>query len=179
MGDMQKVLIVSTQDGAPPSRDRRQIMQLLADTLKSDAIRADTTLLEDLVFTVNNNRPAIYDKTNRNDPSEYDLVYLKNWQAQRDTAPALYSYLKSRGVKVISSELEDAPSINKVADSFTFALNGIPYPDTLYVTHADDLADAIAGSHIRYPAILKSIKGMTGKENFLVHSAAELNQKIA
>jgi RimK family alpha-L-glutamate ligase len=177
---MKSVLFVSTHDNSPEYTKRDDILNHLAEIVRSDEITTDTVMFEQLEFMIFGNEASIVNTKNGKDLAEYDLVYVKNWKAHEGAASALAVYLSKKGVTFICSELKHFRATDKIAESFVLAMNGIPYPDTLFTVHSD----ALLGSVMRhvddfpYPLIVKAVNGSAGEDNYLVRDEARLKQVI-
>lgn len=182
------VLLISTDDNAPEYLDRLIVLQNIASAIGVDGVQVDAVLMENLIFSVVDNKPdikirhsgrSIVESGNTN-LSQYDLVYIKNWESLADIASAIALYLDFHKVRVICEEVNYFRSVSKASESFILALNDIPYPDTLFCAHTEDLFDIWQERSDLFPMplIIKAVDGFAGNDNFLVHSEYELRNVL-
>ena len=175
---MKKVLVISTQVEAPQTSDRLAIIDLVADTIRSDEIDVQTTLFEDLFFSIKAGSPSVYDTRNDVILDTFDLVYIKNWGQIPEPARALDRWLRSEGIQVITQETENLPPQYKLSEGFALAIEGVPYPETAFTHDPARLSEAIKHAGFEYPLVVKSIEGRVGKDNYLVESEDQLRSLL-
>lgn len=175
---MKRVLIVSTQSQAPSHSDRKLVIEHLADALREKNIEVKTMLFEELIFEIKKNELSIENIVDGTNLDSYDLVYIKNWRACKDPAMALYRYMQLKNTRVITSELEHGSPTSKLSEGFMLAAEKIPYPDTIVGTNSTALYEYLSQNEVSYPAVLKSVDGSAGSDNYLVSSLSEVDSII-
>lgn len=173
---MKRILLVSTQDQAPPHSDRREVLRTIADALGGVEATVDTVLFEEMEFVIYNGEASIRNAAADCDVREYDLVYVKNWKAHQNAASALAVYLDKKNVRYICGELQNFRATDKISEAFLLAMNGLSYPDTYFTVHSDSLPALIARhtTTLSYPFILKAVDGSAGQDNHLITNEQEL-----
>ncbi|OGI22140.1 MAG: hypothetical protein A2808_03910 [Candidatus Moranbacteria bacterium RIFCSPHIGHO2_01_FULL_55_24] len=110
------------------------------------------------------------------DIREFSFVWLTSGWNYRDIAYALHLYLESAGTP--HSYVEKSPS--KVTDCMVFALNGLPIPDTVFVSRSNvEKSMGLIKKTCGYPLIIKDIRGARGKHSEFVASESDLLEKMA
>ena len=184
----KSVLLLSTQDNAPDYVDRNSVLLKIAEAISSDDVSVDKARIEDLDFSIINgitkveiiDSERVIKATEIKDLADYDLVYIKNWKALADIVSAIALYLNANEVRILCEELNHFRFVDKTSESFGLALNGIPYPDTLFCAHTKDLPKLWQrhATEFPFPVVVKAADGSAGSDNFLVHKEEDL-QEIA
>lgn len=109
------------------------------------------------------------------DIKDFSFVWLSSGWNKRDIAYAISLYLQS--FKTPHSYAEKNSS--KVTDCMVFAINGLPMPDTLFISRKNiekniPLLKEVCG----FPLIIKDIRGCRGKHSAYATNEIELLEKI-
>lgn len=173
---MKKVIFLGSKDAGEKNR-----VQLLAQRVASDAVAVRTVYFEDLLFTINGEHQSVIDTVSRQDIADAELVLAVNWYRNgrlslyRDVAFATALYLEARGVALWNQEMLHQRSTTKLSAMMQLALAGLPVPATWFSLDGAVLTAAADG----YPLICKAVAASRGRHNYLIESAAELQQRLA
>ena len=131
----------------------------------------ESATYDQLLFTLSAGKALItLDDT---DIAAYDAVLFTDWFARKrpyaDTAFAVASYLKARGVPFVNTEVLSR-SQGKVSQYTLFALEGLPMPKTI-VSHNIPVLFGEAQQVFGVPFIVKASVASRGSHNYLVDSA--------
>lgn len=108
---------------------------------------------------------------------DFDLVYIRDFQGYEFERNAVAQYLKQHNKKFLNSDVANFQHISKLTQYMTFAFNGLPIPFTVF---AKDHELIVAVNELfGYPAIVKSITGNSGRDNFLVNDESELRRVLS
>lgn len=129
-----------------------------------------------IVFIIKNNEVSCYSAVTGRDLASYDLVYLRDI-VYEEVRHAISLYLSFKKIPVVNTEASNFQCISKLTQNISFALNGIPVPDSVYA-QSDHREGAIDASGLSYPFIAKAIKGSNGRDNFLIESKGDLPEEI-
>ncbi|MFA5986545.1 MAG: hypothetical protein WC819_04345 [Parcubacteria group bacterium] len=109
------------------------------------------------------------------DTSTFSFVWLSSGWSQRDIAYAINLYFNH--TKTPHSYVEKSSS--KVTDCMAFALNGLPMPDTVFVSRSRvEKHLSLIKEVCSFPLIVKDIRGCQGKHSAFISSEAELLEKM-
>jgi len=109
------------------------------------------------------------------DISKFSFSWLSSGWSYRDVAYALRLYLEF--TKSPHSYIEENSS--KITDCMVFSLNGLPVPDTVFVSRSSIKKNMpIIKKVCGFPLIIKDIKGSQGKHSVLVASESSFLEKI-
>lgn len=107
---------------------------------------------------------------------DFQLVYLRQWTKNPAVAYAFAQYLNRKKITFIESELLYwRERGNKLMQAAFLASNTISIPLTLYceldtiIQYADTICKTL-----KFPFIMKDVKGYKGKLNFLIRSKSDL-----
>lgn len=106
------------------------------------------------------------------DLRDFDLVYIRDFQGYEFERNAVAQYLKYHNKKFLNSDVANFQHISKLTQYMTFAFNEVSIPFTVFAKD-DELVTAV-NELVGYPAIVKSITGNSGRDNFLVRDEQEL-----
>lgn len=140
------------------------------------AIQLDITTIDALRFTVDNDGVSIVDTYNDQDISYYDSVHFKNVAHYWDFAKAIANYMHKQGKSTFELVDEGMPDYGKLSQMVLFDLNGVAVPITYAAWRLDDVVLMLKEQNTPFPWVIKSIKGIMGKDNYLVGSDADLVQ---
>jgi len=144
----------------------------------NDDIRADWAYFYDLVFDVSNDKCQILNTKTGKDVSENDFVVIRNVGKRAEAGITLANYLKSKNVSFSDSYLGDTLGSGKLACSMMRIINNLPVPRTIYADNPNLLLDYIEKSDLNFPVILKDDCGKKGRDNYLIKSIKELEEKL-
>lgn len=136
-------------------------------------IDAFISTVDALRFSVTSAGVVITDTQNNIDLREYDVVHFRNISRYWDFAKAISIYMHAHNKMTLEPVDENIPEYGKISQMVLFALNDIPVPDTFCAWHLDDLRLQMIEQNVEYPSIVKSNKGIMGKDNYLVRDDAE------
>lgn len=109
------------------------------------------------------------------DIRDFSFVWLTSGWGHRDSAYALWLYLKA--IKARHSYVEKSPS--KLTDCVEFALSGIPMPDTLFISRGSIKKDMhLIKETCGFPLIVKDVKGCQGKDSVYALGEKDLLEKM-
>lgn len=176
---MKKVLIITSRSEKTVAWKQREqyvrdFCQSVSDLLEDTTVTYTT--YRDLLFTVTDGRPAIFDMVSQVDLETYDLIHFKNWQYEVGQAPVVAEYLHTKGVPFVNSEVRNRLAFGKLAQMFILAIHGIPVPDTLFAFKEvlrEHFERGTPPAGFSYPFIMKDDDGSKGDDNHLVRSAKE------
>jgi RimK family alpha-L-glutamate ligase len=128
----------------------------------------------DLVFSISDDGVAIaYDEV---DLKDFDLVYIRDFQGYEFERNAIAQYLAHTGTKFLNTDVAQFQHISKLTQYMAFSFSDVAIPRTLFAK-GDVLVSAVL-KNFSFPVILKSITGNSGKDNFMIESASELNETL-
>lgn len=145
------------------------------------AMEYSIAYLDNLVHIINGTDTKIIDSVSGKDLSTYDVVYIRRWAGLPDRAMAVAIYLKKRGISCIDREACGFGSKNKMTQAWRFWEAGLPHPTTIYADNGVAMNWVL--SHLQdlpfgFPMIVKGVEATRGADNYLVHSARELDEVV-
>lgn len=111
------------------------------------------------------------------DLRDFDLVYIRDFQGYEFERNAVAQYLKQHNKKFLNSDVANFQHISKLTQYMTFSFAGLPIPFTVFAKE-DELVASV-NELVGYPAIVKSITGNSGRDNFLVYDEQELRSVLS
>jgi glutathione synthase/RimK-type ligase-like ATP-grasp enzyme len=109
---------------------------------------------------------------------DFDVVHFAGWQPQPEMAYVAAQILRKKNIPFVGKTLLDIYPGTKVGEMVRLVLAGAPYPKSFFTTNSSQLTTLWEWAHHRhgleFPVIVKAIAASKGEENFLIHSAEEL-----
>lgn len=177
---MKNILFLSTRykkERAPSSKRAPEILESIAEVVRSEAVAVDAELIEGLTFLIADGKPEILTSDGARDIADYDLVYVKFWGSQHSLLDAIAIYLQSKNVKFICSEVGQWRLENKIAEGMLIAAKRMNYPDSVFSINQGKMIEI--AQKWGYPFILKSIDGQKGDDNYLIEDKKHLDSVLA
>lgn len=144
----------------------------LAEALTDETCVVQVAEYNDLAFLINGEESFVKVYSTGMDVKEYDIVLvLSTSPAHRENYifSALSCYLEKHGVKMYDNHFTNTDG--KLYAMWRFWSDGINVPKTAFGP-ADFLAEVLP--EFGGKGVLKSVTGTKGKDNYLVHSGAEI-----
>jgi len=143
-----------------------------------DKTVVDMTSLTDLVYDISNEDCKVIDTVTGNDVSSYDFVIIRNVGKTPELGIALANYLSMKNIPFTDSYLETRGA-GKLACAMLRLKYNLPTPRTIYAS-AKNLKKYINDSKsLSYPFVLKADNGKKGRDNYLIKSSDDLDEKLA
>lgn len=173
---MKRLLII----GSPEAKDHEG--QALIDFVQGgldDSLQTTVSFsrMDRLVYIAEVSACHVVDHTSGLDLADYDLVWFRGKLAvvAGETA-TVANYLQRHDVPSLNTFYSRRRGIGKVNQMFLLSAHNLPMPKT--VSAASDILPAYADEHLSYPMIVKDTHGSHGKQNYLVHNRAELEEVL-
>ncbi|MEO5950530.1 MAG: ATP-grasp domain-containing protein [Candidatus Saccharimonadales bacterium] len=141
------------------------------------SIGKDTYILityAELIFELRDGYSCV--RVGNKDLSSFDLVYIRDFQGYEYERNAVALYLKHHGVRFLNTDTAKFQHISKLTQYMQFVFSDVSIPSSIF-GQGQYLIDAIENK-FGYPAIVKSITGNSGNDNFLVKNHDELDKVI-
>ena len=132
-----------------------------------------------LLFRVETGNTQVIETTTGTDLAEFDLVYFKSHHRNYEFAIAAAAYLAYHNVAFIDRELRERVSYDKLSESMTFALHGLPVPP-LFSGSSAVLSKQFSTitKTLGTPFVCKDINEARGRRNYVLSSEAEFETVI-
>lgn len=153
-------------------------IEMLFERLSQAAKKHDLQLfrgsLSDMHITVINNKLSVVESLTGRDITSYDTVYFELWYKAQQQALATATYARRHSVPFFSKELLRIMPTTKIGELAVLADNDIMLPNS-FMSSAREIKKVFKKNPpFTYPIIVKAADGYGGKNNFLVHTYAEL-----
>jgi glutathione synthase/RimK-type ligase-like ATP-grasp enzyme len=135
-----------------------------------DAI-VNTSLLDDYIIKVGDDKFSIYDTKNEHDLNWYDVIFLRG-QGFKDNMGSIASiceYADSYNIPVVN-DYHSVRDSSKLLQAVNFYKLGIPVAKTMLVNSA-------VLTHVRdweFPCVMKAVNGSHGNDNYIVKDMDEV-----
>ncbi len=139
-----------------------------------DKVVIEDCAISELFFELSSSKIAIYHPGKSFDLRDFDLVVIRHIGKMINEAQAIVQYCEYFGIRYTDGYLNRLMLDSKIGTQFLLWFNGIRnWPHTFY-GNVDEMKRRFAefGDEV----ILKDNEGSKGRLNFLVHSAAEVDQ---
>lgn len=173
-----KILFIFTREAKPSSTRGAGFITRLRKYGDMQFAEAEVMALEDLVFVVDKRKAQVFDWRTKKDPTSYDFVYFKAWQSLPKQAVALAIYLRAKGVPFIDQAVERFGGDDKLTMTMRLWAARLPVVRSV-ITSSKHIYDVANTELVKYPAIMKSLTGEKGRDNYLVKSASEVKRLAA
>ncbi|HUC96578.1 MAG TPA: hypothetical protein VMR16_02840 [Candidatus Saccharimonadales bacterium] len=173
---MKKVLIVVAVDSDRPDHMNWLPLRDALRNQKINRITIDMTSLNNLVFDISNDNCIVIDMLSGKDVADYDAVIIRNVGKTPELGITLANYLAMKQIPFTDSYLESKGS-GKLACAMLRYRHGLSTPRTVYST-AKHLGNYIDSGALSFPFVLKSDNGKKGRDNYLIKSKNELEEKL-
>lgn len=134
---------------------------------------ASHTLLENLLFVVNEDKIDIIDTDNNRPLGEYDSIYFRYWGDAQGAAMAVARFCTIKGIPFVDTETLRVGSFNKITQHVNLHEADVPIPRTL-MGNPTVLTANYETYGFKFPLILKSVSATRGRDNFLAKDANEM-----
>lgn len=172
MANEKRILILINKKTGPNDKN----WSFFQDTVsKSIGVETDITMGEivGLTFELDANGSRIYDRERGFSLDDFDLVVFRFIRKEWARAAACASFLKSKNIPYIDSQIQPAPWSKYSAQALRqdYDIAGIP---SVY-SNAQELKYMIQNELIpfNYPLIIKDNNGKKGRLNFFAHNKVE------
>lgn len=173
---MKKILLlVHAVQTRPGHLNWVAFRDLLRHQLGSE-IQVEMSALTELTFLIANDNARIYDPLQDYDVRDFDLIVFRTIGRQLEPAISVAAYCRKYSVPYIDPYI---PSLGntKLSCAFVRFEHGLRIPNLAYGT-TKDLIDLAQQGTLGWPLIVKADAGKKGRDNYLVHSLAELQVKL-
>lgn len=173
---MKNVLIVvATASVRPDNMNWLPLRDAIRHHIVDDTV--DMTALTKLVFDISNDECHVIDTLTGRDVASYDFVVIRNVGKTPELGITLAHYLTMKKVPFTDEYLETRGA-GKLACAMLRRRSDVSTPRTVYALSAQ-LGEYIATSGaLTYPFVLKADNGKKGRDNYLVASPEDLNDKL-
>lgn len=176
---MKKILIVAAAQSSRPTAmaNRSAFADELTRQIKPSTI-VDMTSLTNMIFDISNDKCSVIDKISGNDVADYDLVIIRTVGKRLEIGIALAQYLTMKQVPFIDGYLK-TQGAGKLTCQILKRRYNLSTPRTVYATkkHLSEYINNTGA--LTYPFVLKADKGKKGRDNYLVKSPQELNERLS
>jgi glutathione synthase/RimK-type ligase-like ATP-grasp enzyme len=170
---MKKVLIL-TSNHSTLAKSTQPTLRRVLDRHPDSDLQFSTSSLSQLDFYVDGEATYIRDHQQDFDLADFDLIVFRGVGGHKEELTAIITYLDAKHVPCFDTN--NIHDTGKLARAYTHWVAKLPIPRTAAGTPAG-LVRAL--DLIGTPAILKDTKSNRGENNFLIHSARELEAKLA
>lgn len=174
---MKKVLIVVATDS---ERSDHMNWLPLRDAIRKNLNNSDTVIdmssLNNLIYDISNDNCAVIDYLTGKDVAEYDVVVIRNVGRTPELGITLANYLAMKKIPFTDSYLE-TKGAGKLACAMLRRMYDISTPRTIYAS-SNHIGKYISQGALSYPFVLKADNGKKGRDNYLVRSRKELDEKL-
>ena len=133
---------------------------------------------KELEFSIIDNKPSVFETLTGQDLANFDLVFYRMWQKEFERATSAAIYLKSKGVPFFDEDVYNYRAFSKLTETFLMVTSGVPVPNSYFSTAKNTIKSFKENPPIDFPLIVKNIRGLKGKDNYLVHSNEELEKVL-
>lgn len=175
---MTKALILFTDDSVAKGQAYPEELKALLEAAASD-LQIVTATYSQLLFNIDGANTAIKLTATGDDLADFDVVYMRRIQENAPDAMAVGKYCLHKGIPLIDRAIAlRAGSMNKLTQYFQFTFADLPVPATRYSPSADVLLADCVERPLKYPVIVKAVKGSRGSDNYMVASLEELQELV-
>lgn len=146
----------------------------LSEAAQSRPLNLFRGSLNDLHITIADNKLDIIESLTGRNLASFDGVYFELWYKAQQQALAAARYLDRQTVPYFSHELSTLVPLTKVGELAVLADNDIPLPATFISSRREIKKVFKKTPPFAAPFIVKAADAYGGKNNYLVHSYAEL-----
>lgn len=144
-----------------------------------DGARLEWHNYHDIRLEFGTNSFSAFVQTTGEPLTNFDFVYFKSYFRYSEQAASIAAYLDYAHIPFVCSELRHYMPMTKLTQFARLAPDGVPIAQTVYMDKQH------FGGNFEYlhqtlgnPFIFKSTDGSGGRENYLVHTEAELHQAL-
>lgn len=170
---MKKIIILRREDYGVGSATGRF---LISELKKKGVHEYIDAFYEDVIFSLEGPEVKLYLYKKQEDTifdiKISDLVYLRGF-SNNDTRNCIAHFCADNHIDILNTENKLTSPTSKLAQYYAFALNGVPYPNSIAV-YPKNVAFAVKRFNIKYPFILKSAETRGGNDNYLITDEAYL-----
>lgn len=137
----------------------------------------EMSALSELTLLLDDDKTRIYDSHQGFDVADFSLVVFRTISGQLEAAIAVAAYCRKKGIPYIDRYI---PAIGnfKMSCAFVRWEHGLLVPRTLYGP-PESIQRVAAEGTLGWPIVVKADDGRKGQNNYLAHSAAEVQQIVA
>lgn len=139
--------------------------------------KLDMTALTKLIFDISNDNCKVIDAIGGVDVADYDFVIIRNVGKRLEIGIALAHYLTIKKVPFIDSYLDMCGS-GKLSCSLSCLKAGLSIPHMVYAAPGILSGYLERSKTLDYPFVLKADNGRKGRDNYLIKSKSDLEQKL-
>jgi len=155
--------------------DPDRLSSLLAGSKKD--LQVSWAYLDDLVYSITNDDVDVYDHRNGRSLTEYTVVYFRYWGIQQGHAIAAARICKIKGIPFIDAEVLRPGSQNKITQYVNLYQAKVSIPRSL-IGSGMLLVKSYSQHGFDFPLIMKDKSATRGQSNYLVKSAARMQEII-
>lgn len=136
-----------------------------------------TCSYKDLAYWIEPGNVKVIETVTGRDIADYDLVYFKTHRRNYEFAIAAAEYLKFHHVQFVDEELRAYVAYDKLAEAMHLVLHDVPVPFS--VCGSQRVMKAQSKEFIERvgsPFVFKEINADRSRSNFLLHTAAEVDE---
>jgi glutathione synthase/RimK-type ligase-like ATP-grasp enzyme len=161
---------------------KNEPLEMIADyvqrTVDAASIEVSYCHLDELVHVLDGSNTRIYLAVSGQALESFDFVWFRGKLAPSlNELGIITRYLDTKHVKYANHSYADRAPFGKLAQMYTLAALGLPYPKTVSAL-AEYLPGAIA-DEFTYPVVLKAVHAGHGHSNYLVRDEAHLRELLA
>ena len=176
---MRKIYIIGRRDERTHYDTPQSMVAGLTKVTKS--ARYHAAVLEDLLFVFDGSSLKVL-TSEGNDLADADAIFMMGWFKDKmleDTALAVSMYAQAHGIPLLNSEVSFARSNSKLSQCVAAAIQNVSIvPFVFSMSHAR-MQQGSQEVGLQYPLIIKSVRASRGRDNYLVHTKAELDDVLA
>lgn len=179
MSESKRVLVFSSAEEEYATGLNDEFVREL-NVRTGDTLHIEWHNYRDIRLEFGTNRFEAYIQSTDETLSAFDFVYFKSYFRYSEQAAAIAAYLDYAHVPFVCSELRHYMPATKLTQFARLAPDGVPLAQTIYMD-ARQFADnyEYLAQNLDSPFIFKSTDGAGGRENYLIHSADELQSALA
>jgi glutathione synthase/RimK-type ligase-like ATP-grasp enzyme len=146
----------------------------------AESIQYDSCYFEEVGIVYDGTDLKFTNTATQEDFADYDGIFMLGWFKHRDheeIAQAVALYAQAKGIRFLNSEALHNRSHGKASQYVQAALRGTAAMPFALVLDGTRLSQLMAS--MPFPVVAKAIRGNRGNDNYLVHTAGELQKALA
>lgn len=157
-----------------------QLFELLKSQFATQNIDIQKIGLLDTAVHIRDNQLDIIDVITNSSLSNLAGLYFANWRKHPEFALASAEFMKRQGKPIISEEVLGVMPMSKLGEMVLLSDKNIPLPNSIFMRNKHWLKYLKKGGKLPFgdQAIVKSISGSMGADNYLVRSPDEFRQLL-